>query len=141
MRLSLGYPDPDAERKMLLGEDSRKKLVRLQRVISAAELVAIQQAVDDIHCSDNLLDYIQRLVEHSRTHGEFVQGLSPRGALALLRCAKTWALMAGRGHVVPEDVQMVLPPVVEHRLNGSVEAGQGVRGMAHKLMEEVKVIL
>lgn len=141
MRLSLGYPDRDAERKLLLGEDSRKKLVRLQQVISATELVTIQQAVNEIHCSDNLLDYVQRLIEYSRSHEEFVQGLSPRGALALLRCAKTWALMAGRGHVVPEDIQMVLPAVVEHRLNGSVEVGHGARGMAHKLMEEVKVIV
>ena len=83
MRLSLGYPDREAERKLLMGEDSRKKLSRLQAVMSIQDLIAIQTAVDDVHCSDNLLDYVQRLVEHSRNHTDFVDGLSPRGALYL----------------------------------------------------------
>ncbi|MEH6557094.1 MAG: MoxR family ATPase [Oceanicoccus sp.] len=140
MRLSLGYPDREAERKLLMGEDSRKKLSRLQPVMSVQELVAIQKAVDDVHCSDNLLDYIQRLVEHSRNHTDFVDGLSPRGALAIMRCAKTWAFMSGRGHVVPEDVQMILPSVVEHRLSTSSNVQVGSHGMSHKLMEEIAVI-
>ena len=93
-----------------------------------------------MHCSDNLLDYVQRLVEHSRNHTDFVDGLSPRGALAIMRCAKTWAFMSGRGHVVPEDVQMVLPSVVEHRLSTSSNALVGSHGMSHKLMEEIAVI-
>lgn len=141
MRLSLGYPDREAERKLLLGEDTRRKLHRLQQQITAQELVAIQKAVDDIHCSDNLVDYVQRLVEYSRSSSDFVCGLSPRGALALLRCAKTWALMLGRGHVVPEDVQMVLPSVVEHRLNTSLDYHVGSRGLSQKLLEDVAVIV
>jgi MoxR-like ATPase len=140
MRLSLGYPDREAERKLLMGEDSRKKLSRLQAVMSIQDLIAIQTAVDDVHCSDNLLDYVQRLVEHSRNHTDFVDGLSPRGALAIMRCAKTWAFMSGRGHVVPEDVQMILPSVVEHRLSTSANALVGSHGMSHKLMEEIAVI-
>lgn len=140
MRLSLGYPDREAERKLLMGEDSRKKLSQLQAVMSIQDLIAIQTAVDDVHCSDNLLDYVQRLVEHSRNHTDFVDGLSPRGALAIMRCAKTWAFMSGRGHVVPEDVQMILPSVVEHRLSTSANALVGSHGMSHKLMEEIAVI-
>ena len=140
MRLSLGYPDREAERKLLMGEDSRKKLSRLQAVMSIQDLIAIQTAAADVHCSDNLLDYVQRLVEHSRNHTDFVDGLSPRGALAIMRCAKTWAFMSGRGHVVPEDVQMVLPSVVEHRLSTSPNALVGSHGMSHKLMEEIAVI-
>ncbi len=141
MRLTLGYPDKQAERKLLMGEDSRRKLSQLRQVISAKELVAIQKAVDDIHCSDNLLDYVQRLVEYTRSAADYVFGLSPRGALALLRCAKTWALLMGRGHVVPEDVQMVLPSVVEHRLATSVDFRSDHRGLSQILMEQVEVVV
>ena len=141
MRLSLGYPDREAERKLLMGQDSRQKLHHLQQKISSLELVAIQKAADDIHCSDNLLDYVQRLVEYSRSSADFVFGLSPRGALALLHCAKTWALMSGRGHVVPEDVQMVLPSTVEHRLMTSLDYRSESRGLANKLLEAVPVIV
>ena len=140
MRLSLGYPDPEAERKLLLGEDSRKSLARLQPVISVEQLAAMQNAVEDVHCSDSLVAYVQRLVEHSRSSSDFFYGLSPRGALALMRCAKTWAMMSGRGHVVPEDVQTVVPAVVEHRLDNSLDTHSGSQGLSKKLLEEVSVV-
>jgi MoxR-like ATPase len=139
MRLSLGYPDRAAERKLLLGEDSQKKLTRLQQLLSVDELNALQTAVSDVHCSDALLDYVQRLVDYTRSHSEFVYGLSPRGALALLRCAKTWAMMNGRGHVVPEDVQKVLPAVADHRLSTSLDYRSDSRGLAQKLLQQVAV--
>ena len=141
MRLSLGYPDKEAERKMLIGEDNHRRLAQLHPLISAQQLITIQKSVVDIHCSDNLLDYVQRLVEYTRTHADFACGLSPRGTLALLRCAKTWALMAGRGHVVPEDVQMVLPSVLDHRLITSLEYRSGSSGLSQKILEEVAVIV
>lgn len=140
MRLSLGYPDQAAERKLLQGQDTRRKLNQLQPALSIPELIALQKSVDDVHTSDSLLDYVQRLIEHSRVSTDFAFGLSPRGALALLRSARTWALMQGRGHVVPEDVQMVLPSVVEHRLSTSVDYRSYGRGLSHKLLEEVGVI-
>ena len=141
MRLSLGYPDKQAERKLLMGEDSRRKLPQLQQVMTIQELVAIQKAVDDIHCSDNLLDYVQRLVDFTRNTADYVYGISPRGALALLRCAKTWALLNGRGHVVPEDVQTVLPSVVEHRLATSLDYRSDNRALSQTLLEQVAVVV
>ena len=141
MRLSLGYPDREAEREILLGQNNQKKLQQLRQVITTHELVSIQQAANDVHCSDSLLDYVQRLIESTRSGDEYVLGLSPRGAIALLQCAKTWALMAGRGHVVPEDVQMVLPSVVEHRLTTSFDYQSGGRGLSQKLLENVPVII
>lgn len=140
MRLSLGYPNKEAERKVLMGEDNHRRLARLQQAISTQQLIAIQQAVTEIHCSDSLLDYVQRLVEYTRTHGNFACGLSPRGAIALVRCAKTWALMAGRGHVVPEDVQTVLPSVVEHRLVTSLDYRSDSHGLSEQILEDVAVI-
>lgn len=141
MRLSLGYPDRAAERKLLIGDDTKKRLLTLQNIISKHDLIAIQKAVEDIHCSDSLLDYVQRIIELTRTSADYAFGLSPRGALALLNCAKTWALMAGRGHVVPEDVQMVLPSVVEHRLCTSLDYRSENKGLSQRLLEQVDVMV
>jgi len=141
MRLSLGYPSKSAERQLLLGEESFKKLAKLRNIIAKTELVAIQQAVLEVHCSEGLLDYLQRLVEVTRTSADYAFGLSPRGALALLRCAKTWALMSGRGHVVPEDLQTVLPSVVEHRLCTSLDYRSDASGLSQRLLEQVDVMV
>jgi MoxR-like ATPase len=141
MRLELGYPDPRAEREMLLrpqaGGTDREALG--QR-ITAEQLQLIRTAVGQVHASDNLLDYLQRLVAYTRQSPEFAVGLSPRGALALLDCARTWAVMHNRGHVVPEDLQMVLPAVASHRLVPSGDyAGDGAALVA-LLQRNVDVI-
>jgi MoxR-like ATPase len=140
MRLSLGYPDREAERQLFLGDDSRLRLPALRAVVSAAELEQLQAAVNDVHCSDSLLDYLQRLVEATRTSEQYAWGLSPRGALALLRCAKAWALMQGRGHVVPEDLQQVFPAVVEHRLALHTALGGSDVSPCQALLRSVAVV-
>ncbi|MFT5580120.1 MAG: MoxR-like ATPase [Paraglaciecola psychrophila] len=141
MRLSLGYPDKTAERQLLMGGESAKKLPQLRNIIAKSELIAIQQSVLEVHCSEGLLDYLQRLVEVTRSSADYAVGLSPRGALALLRCAKTWALMAGRGHVVPEDLQSVLSSVVEHRLSTSLDYRADASGLSQRLLEQVDVMV
>ncbi|WP_019529885.1 AAA family ATPase [Dasania marina] len=140
MRISLGYPSRDAERKLLLGDDSRQKLPLLKTCVSKEQLFALQAAVKDIHCSEDLMDYLQRLIAFSRKHNEIACGLSPRGAIALLRCAKAWALMQGRGHVVPEDIQVVLPAVVEHRLQHAAEYRGDTAGLSQRMLAEVAVL-
>lgn len=126
MRLELGYPDPRAERQLFERRSSADAQPALQTRVSAEQLEQIRQAAAQVQTSENLLDYLQRIVAYSRQSAEFAVGLSPRGALALLDCAKTWALMNNRGHVVPEDVQMVLPAVAAHRLIPSGDyAGDG----------------
>jgi MoxR-like ATPase len=141
MRIELGYPDPEAERELLRGGDRREALATLRPVLDAAGLAQLQAAVRAVGVSEPLIDYIQRLVEHSRRGGEFAFGLSPRGALALLRAARAWALLDGRTHVVPEDVQAVLPGVVEHRLREAADyAGQGGGALAQKLLSSVDVV-
>ena len=141
MRIELGYPDQEAERKLLLEGDRRKQLEKLQAVISAEKLIAIQAEVEQIKVADTLLDYVQRLVNYSRKQNEFAFGLSPRGSLSLLRAAKAWAFIHQRNHVVPEDVQQVLPSVVEHRLRGSADfTGHGGISLAQKLLTGVDVL-
>lgn len=126
MRLELGYPDPRAERQLFEQRSRADAQPALQTRISSEQLEQIRQAAAQVQTSENLLDYLQRIVAYSRQSAEFAVGLSPRGALALLDCAKTWALMNNRGHVVPEDVQMVLPSVAAHRLIPSGDyAGDG----------------
>ncbi|MEP6390874.1 MAG: AAA family ATPase [Halioglobus sp.] len=126
MRLELGYPDPRAERQLFEKRSSADAQPALQTRISGEQLEQIRQSAAQVQTSDNLLDYLQRIVAYSRQSAEFAVGLSPRGALALLDCAKTWALMNNRGHVVPEDVQMVMSAVAAHRLIPSGEyAGDG----------------
>ncbi len=115
MAISLGYPDARAERALLKGEDRRRLLKALRPVLAPEGLVAIQEAVSGVHASEALLDYIQALLAASRA-GDFAMGLSPRAGLILLHAARAWALLEGRGHVLPEDVQAVLPSVVRHRL-------------------------
>ncbi len=123
LRIELGYPDPKTERALLTGEDPRATLAKLEAVVSPAQLTALQKQVDAVHASDTLLDYLQRIVRHTREQGDCPMPLSPRGAMALLRMARAFALVQGRAHVVPEDVQAVAPGVLEHRLRGASGGG------------------
>lgn len=140
MRIELGYPDPAAEREMLRAMNDSVARGELKQCISETQLAAIRAAVDQVHASDSLLDYVQRLAGRSRQGGEFAVGLSPRGVLALLRSAKTWALMDDRDHVLPDDVQAVLPAVTAHRLQpGGSFSGDGLALVA-LLRRDVDVV-
>ena len=141
MRIELGYPDPAAEREIIRGTDRRELLERLKPCLDVEQLAALQQQAAAVRLSDALLDYVQRLVEHSRKDPTFAWGLSPRGALALVRAARAWALIRGRQHVVPEDVQAVLPAVVEHRLREHADHGRsGGVALAQRLLAVVDVV-
>ena len=116
MRLRLGYPDPEAERQLLSGADPRLKLAELKRGITPTQLEAIQAAVTRVKVSDSLVDYLQRLLQFTRSNPDIDYGISPRGGMAVLKSARAWALMAGRDYVIPEDIQAVFAPVCAHRL-------------------------
>ena len=112
----------------------------LTQVISAEQLQQIREAVSQVHASENLLDYLQRLVAYTRNSPEFEVGLSPRGGLALLDCARTWAVMQSRGHVVTEDIQMVLPSAAGHRLVPSGDYSGDGSALVALLQRNVDVI-
>lgn len=128
MCISLGYPDQRAERALLEGGDRHDMVERLGPALEPGELGAMQQAVAAVHVASPLLDYVQSLLDFSRHAPEYRTGLSPRAGLALLRSAQSWALLDGRSHVIPEDVQTILPSVAGHRLRaaaeGEVQSGQ-----------------
>jgi len=138
MRLSLGYPGRAAERELLQGQDRRALLAGLTPVCSAEELISLQAQVDTVHVAEPLLDYLQNLLARSREMPGLAHGLSPRAGLALLRAARAWALVHGRGHVIPEDLKAVLPSVAGHRLMAR-EAGQAAHTHVEQLLRAVPV--
>lgn len=141
MRLQLGYPDQKAERQLLAESTERDRIEGISQCLSIDEVNEFRRQSSKVVASDALLDYVQRLIAFTRGKEEYHFGLSPRGALAVMRAAKTWALMCGRNHVVPEDVQTILPPVVEHRLRAvSDEDGHTGASLVQRLLNEVDVI-
>ncbi|GAB3098592.1 MoxR family ATPase [Aestuariicella hydrocarbonica] len=141
MRIELGYPNPAAEMAIYKGTDPSRRLAELSPRITLQQLAEIQAKVDDVQASEALLLYLQRLVNFTRTSPDFAYGLSTRGALALLRCAKTWAMIHGRGHVLPEDIQQVMPAVAAHRLRDAADYGdQSGYALVDKVLSQVDVL-
>ena len=126
MRIELGYPDRDAERALLLGADRRDMLAVLEPCLTPAGLVTLQEDAARVHVAPALLDYVQAIVEHTRRSADYVAGLSPRAALALMHSARAWAYLEGRDKVIPEDVQAVLPGVAAHRLRPAHDTNRRV---------------
>jgi MoxR-like ATPase len=126
MRIELGYPDREAERALLSGTDRRDMLATLDPSMTPAELMELQAGVQKIHIAPALLDYVQAIVEHTRRSPDYIAGLSPRAALALVHCARAWALLEGRDKVIPEDVQAIVPGVATHRLRPAHDSGRRV---------------
>ncbi|MBC8118839.1 MAG: AAA family ATPase [Burkholderiaceae bacterium] len=129
MCISLGYPDRAAERSLLAGEARRDMLKSLDATARPADLLAAQAEAKKVYVSAALLDYVQALIAHTRASGKYAEGLSPRGGLAVLAAARAWAWLDGREHVIPEDVQNILPCVAGHRLHAtSRETGRALHG-------------
>jgi MoxR-like ATPase len=137
LRVSLGYPDADAERALLGGTDRKHLLAQLQPQLDGAGLLALRERAQAITTSPALLDYLQALLTASRRHPEIRVGLSPRAGLALLAAARSWALLSRRGHVLPEDLQALFVPLAGHRLVPS-RGGSG-EALARELLAEVAV--
>ncbi len=129
MCISLGYPDRAAERSLLSGEARRDMLKSLDATARPADLLAAQAEAKKVYVSAALLDYVQALIAHTRASGKYAEGLSPRGGLAVLAAARAWAWLDGREHVIPEDVQNIMPCVAGHRLHAtSRETGRALHG-------------
>ncbi len=141
MRIELGYPDEQAERELLTGIDRRLVLEDLTATLPVDQLIMVQKLCREVKVSDALIDYVQRIVHYTRTAPEFAYGLSPRGAIALVSCARSWAFMENRSYVIPEDVQAILPAVLEHRLREAADfAGHGGGALAQRILSTVDVV-
>ena len=116
MRIQVGFPDRQSERELLKGRERRELLADLAPAMRVESFVAAQSAAQAVHAADAIVDYVQDIVDFTRRSADFTAGLSPRAGLGILAAARAWALLDGRGHVLPEDVQAVLPAVTSHRL-------------------------
>lgn len=133
LRISMGYPNAEAERALLLGEERRQLIAQVQPKLGRDELLAIRAAVQQVHASEALIDYLQALIARSRNHPGVRVGLSPRAGLALLRAARAHAFLLGRSHVLPDDVQALFPHLAAHRLVANADAGD-VRALARSIL-------
>jgi MoxR-like ATPase len=137
MCITLGYPDRASERELLAGADRRQAIATLRAVMTPIQLIEAQRAVQAVHASDALLDYLQALIQATRSGAWFVEGLSPRAGIAVLRAARARALLGGRDYVAPDDVQYVLPQTIAHRLVPVPGAGRGRREQVRAMVEAV----
>jgi MoxR-like ATPase len=122
MRLSLGYPSSHAEADMLAAHEVGDRTAELSPVAAAADVLAAQQAADRVRATDALRRYIVALLQRTRDDARLELGASPRSGLMLLRAAKARALLQGRDHALPDDVQALAQPVLSHRLVLAPEA-------------------
>ena len=139
LRITLGYPDRAAERQLLAGGDRRDAAKALQPVLRPAELVLAQQQVLQVRASEALLDYLQALIAATRSGAWFVEGLSPRAGIAVLRVARARALMGGRDYVAPDDIQAILPQAIAHRLTPIAGAGRGAAEQVRAMVEATAI--
>lgn len=139
MRLSVGYPDAAAERRMLASEDRRELLAELKPCLDATRLNHLQQQVRAITASEALIDYVQRLLAATRNHPGVRVGLSPRAGLALLAAARATAYLAARSHVLPADVQSVFAAVAAHRLVPSADLARSRDALTADILQQVRV--
>jgi MoxR-like ATPase len=137
MRISLGYPDRAAERLLLAGADRRDMVVNMPGLLTPLDLDWLQRRVLEVHAADPLLNYVQDLVAATRSGRWFLQGLSPRAGIALVRAAKAQALLSGRDYVAPDDVQAILPQTIAHRLVPIGDAGRGPVEQVRAMVEAV----
>lgn len=133
MRITLGYPDRDAERTLLSAGSQRQLLDSVGALLQAEDIPGLQAQVASVHAAPALIAYVQALLENTRCNPLFQHGLSPRAGLALLAAARAWAWLDGRGMVLPDDVQAVLPAVARHRLRmaqgGSAASAEDIEAL------------
>ncbi len=137
MRISLGYPGREAEHALLAGTPQRDLLKELPPIMHAIHLLQLQAQVQSIHAASNLINYLQDLLAATRSGQWFVQGLSPRAGLGILRAAKARALLEGRDYVVPDDIQTILPATAAHRLVPVSHAGRGAIEQVRAMIDAV----
>lgn len=146
MRLTIGYPDADAERKILLDSESGGAIEdRIRPVLGAPEVLRLQEAVDAVRAEPSIVDYLMSIVARTRDSAAFSLGVSPRGSVALFRAARAFAMTRGRDYLVPDDVRDVVVPCLAHRLlpagmsAATLDAHEQSAALLRALLDEVEV--
>jgi MoxR-like ATPase len=138
LRISLGYPDREQERALLVEPDRRDLLGQLEPVLSPADVLALMEAATALHVSEAVLDYVQTLIQATRDHASLQAGLSPRAALALVRTARSHALLLGQEFVLPDNVKQIFPALAGHRLQ-CVAGGGDTHDVVDTILDQTRV--
>lgn len=136
LRMSMGYPDFESQVNILRDRQGENPLNAIKQVVSADEIVKMQQEAEKVHIDDSILEYVTRLSEATRAHPLVTLGISPRGALAVCRMAKSYAYIMKRDYVKPEDIKEVFADVCNHRIILAPKA-KIIETDAFKILEEV----
>jgi len=140
MKTSIGYPDAESSVAVLREARVRDRAAAVTPIITAEVVQQMSQLADDVFVADDILAYVTALAEQSRGHASLRMGLSVRGCLAYVRCAKTWAAANGRNYVVPDDIKDLALPILEHRLLLDADAqfsGVTVRDVVNEVFAAV----
>ncbi len=148
MRLTIGYPGEEAERRILL-ESARSQplLEMLEPVLTAAQVLHLQEEVEEVHADDAIVDHLMEIVRRTRSASGFRMGVSPRGAIALFRAARAYALTSGRSYLVPDDVRRLVVPCLAHRLlpagatAATLDAHEQAAALLERILDEIEVPL
>ena len=136
MRLRIGYPDVPDERRVLYSQKMRHPIESIEPVITANDVLRIQQDVRSVRVDESISDYILAIVNHTRGHEHLEVGVSPRGSLGLFRAAQSLAYVEGRDYVVPDDVKGLAVPVLAHRIIPRSFRQDGRRGASERIINE-----
>lgn len=137
VRISLGYPAPPDEVRIILQQPARRELRQLKPIVSAEEIQQLQDAVDAVHIDQSLVEYVIALATATREHDDVQVGVSPRGALALAQAARATALQGDRDFCAPDDVVANVLPVCAHRIICRTAVHEGDTGTARRIMQQV----
>jgi len=140
VKVSMGYPDVDAEYEILKGKQNRNPLEDVQEVASASDIVEMQQIAEQAFVSDAVYHYIAELAEATRNHEMLELGMSPRGSIATARLARAYAFIKGRNYVIPDDIAAVFLDAASHRVILSPKArvnGTTVEAVVDNILKTV----
>jgi len=145
MRITIGYPDRDAERRILTESASMVPgMDRLRPVLSAAQVLQLQDRVEQVEADPAIVDYLMTIVERTRQVPRLRMGVSPRGAIALFRAARAYALTQGRAYLIPDDVRRLVVPCLAHRIlpagtsGAALDAHEQSAQILEGILEEVE---
>jgi MoxR-like ATPase len=139
LSISLGYPDPGAERELLTSPSRAGMLRNVKTILNSGDITQLQLDCSCVHVSEDLLDYVQALLAETRNNQWFESGLSPRAGLGLLHASRAYAFLEGRGYVIPEDIKSIFPWLARHRLNATSGFSTGADEQIAEMLQQLPI--
>lgn len=139
LSITLGFPEPEVERELLVAEDRLLLMRHTEAVISPDDVLQLNAECQKVHVSEALLDYVQALLAETRNSRWFEVGLSPRAGIMMLQCSKAYSFLEGRDYAIPEDVKAIFPGIARHRMSVPHGMETSVEEQITGLMNQVAV--